>query len=113
VLFYFKFNYSKQEGPEESAFVNLCAISAVISLEIRLDKFRTGVDIDLTEYGVAGINEAVRCVFWNHDDLAGFRLALFIPDTDRGAAFDNKCDFNVRMRVQRRALPRLRIDDVG
>jgi len=71
------------------------------------------MNIDLAEHGVAGINEAVRCVLWNHDDLAGFRVVLFIPDGDRGPAFDNKRDFNVRMRVQRRALPGLRIDDVS
>ena len=65
--------------------------------EIRLDKSRTGVDVDLTQHSVAGVNEAMRCLRRNDDDAARFHLALFISDLDGGAAFEGECDFDVRM----------------
>jgi hypothetical protein len=67
------------------------------SIEIRLDKSRTGVDVDLTQHRVAGVNEAMRCLRRNDDDTASFHLALFISDDDGGAAFEGECDLDVRM----------------
>jgi hypothetical protein len=57
------------------------------------------VDVDLTEDGVAGVNEAVRSVRGDDDDAAGFHFAGLIADRDRGAAFRRERDFDVRMRV--------------
>jgi hypothetical protein len=67
------------------------------SREIRLDKSRTGVDVDLTQRRVAGVNESMRGVRWDDDDAASLHLALFISHRDGGAAFEGECDFNVRM----------------
>ena len=53
------------------------------------------------------------CIGWNDADAARFHLALFISDREAGAAFEGECDLHVRMLMQRRALPRLRTDDVG
>jgi len=71
------------------------------------------VDVDLTQHRLAGVNESMRCTRRNDDDAASFYLALFIPDCDGGAAFERECDFDVRMLMQRRSLPRLGLDDVG
>ena len=86
---------------------------SISSGEIRLDKSRAGVNVDLTQRRVARVNESMGGVGWNDDDAARFHLALFISDRDAGAAFEGECDLHVRMLVQRRALPRLRADDVG
>ena len=72
-------------------------LSKKSSGEIRLDKSRTGVDIDLAQDGVAGVNESMRCVRRNDDDAARFHVALFISDGDGGAAFKRERDFDVRM----------------
>jgi hypothetical protein len=71
------------------------------------------VDIDLAQDRVAGVNESMRCVCWNNDDAARQHLALFISHCDGGAAFEGKCDLDVRMRMQMRALPGPGLDDVG
>ena len=81
--------------------------------EIRLDKSRAGVDVDLAQRRVAGVNESMRCVRGNDDDAAGFHFTRFIADRDGGTAFERKRDLDVRMRVQRWTLPRLCVDDVG
>src|ERR1700738_3021819 len=65
--------------------------------EVRLDEFRTGVDVDLAQERVAGVNESMRNVRRNDDDATRFHLALFVADRDGGAAFERECDFNVRM----------------
>jgi hypothetical protein len=46
------------------------------SIEIRLDKSRTGVDVDPAQHRVTGVNEAMRCLRRNNDDTARFHLAL-------------------------------------
>ena len=88
------------------------SLRRISSGEIRLDKSRAGVDVDLTKRRVARVNESMGCIGWNDDDAARFHLALFISDRDAGAAFEGECDLHVRMLVQRRAPPRLRADDV-
>jgi len=55
----------------------------------------------------------MRNVRRNDDDAACFYLALFVSDRDGGTAFEGKCDFDIRMLMQRRALPGLGLDDVG
>ena len=70
---------------------------AKILREIRLDKSRTSVDVDLVQDRVAGVNESMRCVRRNDDDVARFHLALFVADCDGGAAVKSECDFDVRM----------------
>jgi hypothetical protein len=55
----------------------------------------------------------MRCVCGNDHDAARFHLARFVSDRDGGAAFKRECDLDVRVRMQRWALPGLRIDDVG
>jgi hypothetical protein len=82
-------------------------------LQVRLDEFRAGVDINLTQERVAGVNESMRRIRRNDDDAARFHLALFITDGDGGAAFEGKCDFNVGMFMQGWTLSGLRLDDVG
>ena len=58
-------------------------------------------------------NESMRRVRWNDHNAARFHFTLFVSDRDGGAAFEGECDFDVRMRVQRRALPGPGVDDVG
>src|SRR6266850_3664478 len=79
-------------------------------LEIRLNESRTGVDVDLTQDRVTGVNEAVRRVRGNHDDTSRFHFLCFMADCNAGAAFDCERDFDIRMRVQRRTLAWLRVD---
>ena len=71
------------------------------------------MDVDLTQYRVAGVNESMRGVRRNDNNAAGVHLALFISDRDSGAAFDGEGGFDVRMRVQWWALPGLSFDEVG
>ena len=71
------------------------------------------MDVDLTQDCVARVNESIRCVRGNDGDAAGFHFKRFIADRDGGTAFERERDFDVRMRVSRRALSRLRLDDVG
>ena len=65
--------------------------------QVRLDKSRAGVDVDLAQERVAGVNESMRNVRRNDDDAARFHLALFVSDRDGGGAFECECDFDVRM----------------
>jgi len=81
--------------------------------EIRLDKSRARVDVDLAQRRVAGINESMRCVRGNDDDAAGFHFKRFIANRNAGAAFEGERDLDVRMGVQWRTLPRLRRNDLG
>lgn len=81
--------------------------------QVGLDKFWAAMHIDLAQDGVAGVNESMRRARGNDDDAARFYLALFISDGNGGAAFKRECDFDVRMRVQRRPLPGIGLDDVG
>ena len=73
--------------------------------EIRLDKSRAGVDVDLAQHRVAGVNESMPCIRGNDDDAPGFHFNGFIADRDGGTAFERECDLDVRMRVQWRACP--------
>ena len=68
-------------------------------LEICLDKFRARVNINLAKYGVAGVNESMRCVRRNDHNATGVHLARFVSDGNRGAAFKGECDLHVGMRV--------------
>jgi len=81
--------------------------------EIRLNKARAGVDADLAQRRVAGVNESVGCVRGNDDDAAVVHFVRFLANRDGGAAFERERDFDVRMRVQWRTLPRFRGNDVG
>ena len=54
----------------------------VTRLEIRLYEFRTGVNVNLAQERIAGVNESMRASRRNDDDVAGFHLALFISDRD-------------------------------
>ena len=69
--------------------------------------------INLPKDRVAGVNESVRRARGNDNNAARLNLALFISDRDCGVTFDGKCDFDVGMLMQRRALPGLGRDDVG
>ncbi len=50
------------------------------------------MDVDLVEDRVAGVNESMRCVRRNDDDVARFQVALLVSDGDGGAAFEGECD---------------------
>jgi hypothetical protein len=63
----------------------------VSSDEIRLDKSRAGVNVDLTQRRVARVNESMGCIGWNDNDAARLHLALFVSDRDGGAAFEGEC----------------------
>ena len=78
-----------------------------------MNKLRAGVDIDLSQERVSGINEAVRSVGGDDDNAAGFHFTGLIADRDRGATFKRKRYLDVWVRVQGRALAGFRIDDVG
>jgi len=67
--------------------------------QVRLDEFWTGVDVDLAQERITGVNKSMRCVRWNDDDAARFHLALFVSDRNGGGAFERECDFNVGMRA--------------
>lgn len=87
--------------------------SAADGSEIRLDENWTGVDVDLAQGRVAGVYESMRRVCRDDDDTAGFHFALLVADRDGGAALESESDLHVGMGVQRRALTRPGIDDVG
>ena len=80
-------------------FQSLYGSVRVPSLEIRLDKFRARVNINLTKYGFPGVNESMRCVRGNDHDAARFHLVRFVYDRDGGAAFKRERDLDVRMRM--------------
>jgi hypothetical protein len=67
--------------------------------EIRLDELWTRVDIDLTQDGLPGVNEAVRRVRGNDHDAAGFHFVRLITGRDGGASFNRERDLDIRMRV--------------
>jgi len=81
--------------------------------QISLDEMRAGVDVDLAQHRIAGVYEPVWCVRGNDCDGAGCDFARFISNRNGGAPFERECDFDVGVRVQRRALTRLRVHDVG
>ena len=60
------------------------------SAEIRLDEGRTGVDVDLAQDRIAGINESMRGVCWNDGNATRFHLALFLSERHGGGAFQDK-----------------------
>jgi hypothetical protein len=97
----------------DSLLAEAAAKQPFASGEICLDKARAGVDIDLAQRRVAGVNESMRCVRGNDDDAAGVHFKAFIADRNAGAAFERERDLDVRMRVQWRTLPRLRRNDVN
>ena len=69
--------------------------------------------INLPEHSIAGINESMRCSRRDDNDVTRFHLSLFVPDRDGSAAFEGECNLDVGMRMQRRALSRVSLDDVG
>jgi len=71
------------------------------------------MDVDLTQRRAAGINESVWCVRGNHHDTTCAHFKRFIAHCDGGAAFERKRDLDVGMGVQRRALSRLRLDNIS
>jgi hypothetical protein len=81
--------------------------------QVRLNELWTGVDVDLAQDGLSGVNKAVRSVGRDDDNPAGFHFTGLIADRDRGTAFKRERDFNVRMCVQWRTLPWFCINDVG
>ena len=84
-----------------------------VGREIRLDKFRVGVDVDLTKRRLAGVNKPVWSIRGNNHNTAGFYFLAFIPNGDRRAAFDRERNFDIRMSMQRRPLSRLGRYDVS
>ena len=73
-------------------------VSALI-LEIRLNKFGTGVDVDLPQRRLAGIDETVRRICRNNHNAARFYFTRFITNCDRCCTFNREGDFTVRMRM--------------
>ena len=69
------------------------------SLEIGLNKFGTGVDVDLPQRRLARIDEAVRRICRNNNNAARFYFARFVANRDRGSTFNREGDFSVRMRM--------------
>ena len=67
--------------------------------EIRLDKSRTGVNIDLPQDRVPRVNEAVGRGSGDNDDVAGVHFVRLVAHGDRGAAFKRERDLDIRMRV--------------
>src|SRR5258705_11551731 len=57
-------------------------------LEIRLNESRTGVDVDLAQDRVTGVNEAVRRVRRDHDNTSRVHFLWFMADSNSCAAFD-------------------------
>ena len=70
------------------------------------------MDINLTQNRVPRVNETVRRVCRDDDNPAGLHFARFISDSDGGATFNRERNFDIRMRVQRRALAGLGVDDI-
>jgi hypothetical protein len=85
----------------------------ICSGEVRLNELWTGVDVDLAQDGLSGVNKAVRSVGRDDDNAAGFHFTGLIADRDRGTAFKRERDFNVWMCVQWRTLPGFCINDIG
>lgn len=83
------------------------------SLEISLNKFGTGVDVDLSQRSLARIDEAMRRICRNNNNAARFYSARFIANCERGCTFNREGYFSVRVRMQGRALPRLRYNYVS
>ena len=67
--------------------------------QVRLDKLWARVNINLTKYGVAGVNEPMRCVRGDDHNAARFHLARFVSDRDGGAAFKSECDLDIPVRM--------------
>jgi hypothetical protein len=67
--------------------------------EIRLDELWAGMDVDLAQKRLAGVNESMRCVRRDNDDATGGHLAVFIAHGNGGAAFESESDFDVGMFV--------------
>ena len=82
-------------------------------LQVRLDESRTRVNIDLAQHRAAGVLEAMRRIRRNNDDAARFHFALLVPEGDGCGTFDRERHFDIWMRMQRRALPRLSGDYVS
>lgn len=70
------------------------------------------MDINLPEHRLAGVNEPVWCIRRHNRNRTGFHVARFIRNSHSRLALQHKNYLYVRMRVQRRALPGLGIDDV-
>ena len=69
------------------------------SREIRLDKSRTRVDVDLAQERVAGVNEPMRRVRRYNDNATRSYFALVVSHGDGSAALNSECDFDVGMFV--------------
>ena len=57
------------------------------------------MDIDLTKHRVAGVYKSVRCVCGNYNNSSGLHLTRFFSDRDCRLAFENECNFDVRVRM--------------
>ena len=86
---------------------------AIRDSQICLNESWTCMDIDLAEKRVAGVHESVRCVRGNDNNAASIHFARFISNRNRSGAFKSECDFDIGMRMQRRTLPWLRLDNVS
>jgi len=65
------------------------------------------MNVDLPKDAVTRVNESMRSIRGNYGNAAGLNFTFFIADRDPGRAFDDEGDFDVRMFMQRRTLPRL------
>ena len=72
---------------------------SALSSEIRLNKFGTGVDVDLLQGRLAGIDEAVRRICRNNNNAPRFYFTRFAANCDRGGTFNRESDFSVGMRM--------------
>ena len=68
-------------------------------LEISLNKFWTGVDVDLLQRHLTRVDEAMRRICWNNNNAARFYFARLIANRDRCGALNRKGDFSIGMRM--------------
>ena len=64
------------------------------------DWARAQVDVDLPQPPLTGVDESVRLVFVDHRHLAAVHLDLRLPVVDRGDAFENDQQLDVRVPVE-------------
>src|SRR5947207_723068 len=83
------------------------------SLQVGLDKRGAGMNIDLAQNRVAGVNEAMWGIYRYHHNGARFHFTRFIADGDPGRAINDERDLNVWMHVQGRSLSGFGGNNVG
>ena len=86
--------------------------TARVLLQVRLDKPRAAVDVDLAEWGGAGVDKSMWRARWDDCDITGGYFPFLIADGDPAASFQDNYCFNIGMYVQNRTASRRRVHKI-